>query len=246
MKKRILGIIIPLITSVTMFAQDYIMFEQIYLEPLNGQVSKLVDGVKKHNAKYHDGKNGPKAYLFYVWTGPYSGQYVWVKGPVKWTDMDNAIADDSHTKDWEMNVDRYGRSHNIMYSVRDEDLTYNPANETVGENVLIRVLDVTNSSEAMPALTQMVKEIRDVLEKTGSTQARRVYRNRFRSEQRRDLTLVYPFQSWEYFENSTGLPPGFSTEFEKTHGEGSMKKMVGDVLSKYTDGRYDEVRTMVK
>ena len=91
MKKRILGIIIPLITSVTMFAQDYIMFEQIYLEPLNGQVSKLVDGVKKHNAKYHDGKNGPKAYLFYVWTGHYSGQYVWVKGAVKWTDMHQSL-----------------------------------------------------------------------------------------------------------------------------------------------------------
>ena len=59
--------------------------------------------------------------------------------------MDDA-AGEAHTKDWEMNVDKYGKSHNVQYSLRDEDLTYNPNNETVGENVLIRGFDVNNKS----------------------------------------------------------------------------------------------------
>ena len=48
-----------------------------------------------------------------------------------------------------MNVDKYGRSHNVQYSLRDEDLTYNPNNETVDENVLIPGFDVNNKSGDM-------------------------------------------------------------------------------------------------
>jgi hypothetical protein len=35
----------------------------------------------------------------------------------------DGAAGEAHTKDWEMNVDKYGRSHNVQYSLRDEDLT---------------------------------------------------------------------------------------------------------------------------
>ncbi len=60
-----------------------------------------------------------------------------------------------------MNVDKYGRSHNVQYSLRDEDLTYNPNNETVGENVLIRGFDVNNKSGDMAVVHGAIKLIKE-------------------------------------------------------------------------------------
>ena len=88
MLKRILGILIPLLTCATLFAQDYIMFQTQYLELRDGQHSALQAGVKKHNKKFHGGSNGPEAYLWYVSAGPYAGQYNWAVGPTKFSDMD--------------------------------------------------------------------------------------------------------------------------------------------------------------
>ena len=60
-----------------------------------------------------------------------------------------------------MNVDKYGRSHIVQYSLRDEDLTYNPNNETVGENVLIRGFDVNNKSGDMAVVRGTIKLIKE-------------------------------------------------------------------------------------
>ena len=82
----------------------------------------------------------------------------------------------------------------------DEDLTYNPNNETVGENVLIRTFDVNNKYGDMAAVRGAIKLIKETLVKMNSDIARRVYTNEFRTFDRRDIFLVYPFQSWEKFE----------------------------------------------
>ena len=246
MKKRTLGIIIPLLTCFTLFAQEYIMFEGIYLElKEGGEITKLESGVKKHNAKYHDGKNGPKAYLFNVLTGPYSGQYAWIMGPITLSHMDASISAD-HTKDWEVNVERYARSHNYQYSTRDEDLTYNPDNEVVGTSILQRVFDVKNKSKDMEAVVGAIKSIKETLVKLDADIARRVYRNQFRSADRKDISLVYPFESWTRFENSNGLPPNFATAYDKINGKGSWQKNVVKGLDNHTDGWYDEIRVMIK
>jgi hypothetical protein len=73
----------------------------------------------------------------------------------------DGAAGEAHTKDWEMNVDKYGRNHNIQYSLRYGDLTYNPNNETVGENVLIRGFDVNNKSGDMAVVRGAIKLIKE-------------------------------------------------------------------------------------
>jgi hypothetical protein len=221
------------------------MFEQIYLEPRNGELTKLEDGVKKHNAKYHDGNSGPKAYLFNIWTGPASGQYVWAMGPMKLSHMDSPLSRE-HTRDWEMNVERYARSHSYEYSLRDEELTYNPKNELVGENVLVRRFDVKNRFEDMDAVVEALGSITKTLVKMDAKIARRVYRSQFRSADRKDIALVYPFKSWTRFEDSNGLPPNFQDSYDRINGKGSFEKDVMNVLGNHTDGWYDEIRTIVK
>ena len=122
MIKKTLGIFIPIITCITLSAQDYVMFQTQYLELRNGEHSALQSGVLKHNKKYHGGSNGPEAYLWYVHTGPNAGQYNWGLGPVKFSHMDEALGA-AHIKDWENNVAKYARSHGHTFIIRDENLT---------------------------------------------------------------------------------------------------------------------------
>ena len=245
MIKRILGIAIPLMTCATLFAQDYIMFQTQYLELRDGQHSALQAGVKKHNKKFHDGSNGPKAYLWYVSAGPNSGQYNWAVGPSKFADMDQPLSK-AHIIDWEYKVAKYARSHGHTFMMRDEEMTYNPKNETVGENILMKRIPIKNGQEHVEAVENAVQKIADVLKKTNAKIARRVYRDAF-PDGHQEIMLVYPFSSWSEFEgNVRGLPEGFQNSYEKIHGKGSFRKEVIDVLSTHSDGVTHEVMTMVK
>ena len=245
MLKRILGILIPLLTCATLFAQDYIMFQTQYLELREGQHSALQAGVKKHNKKFHGGSNGPEAYLWYVSAGPYAGQYNWAVGPTKFSDMDQPLSA-AHIIDWEYKIEKYARSHGHTFMMRDEEMTYNPKNETVGENILMKRIPIKNGQEHVEAVENAVQKIADVLKKTNAKIARRVYRKAF-PDGHQEIMLVYPFSSWTEFEgNVRGLPEGFQNSYEKIHGNGSFRKEVMDVLSTHSDGVTQEIMTMVK
>ena len=246
MLKRITGILIPLLTYATLVAQDYVMFETQYLKLTNGGHTQLQAGVKKHNDKYHNGENGTtKAYLWYVNTGPYAGQYSWAEGPVKFSDKDKQLSD-GHVKDWDNNVGKYTRSHSHIFMMRNEEMTYNPENETVGENILMKRYQIKDGPGHGAAVREAIGSITKVLIKTNAKIARRVYFNRFSNEGQSDLMLVYPFKSWSSFDSGLGLPEGFVADYEKMYGKGSMQKNVGKVLAEHTYGRTHEVMTMVK
>ena len=246
MLKRITGILIPLLTYATLVAQDYVMFETQYLKLTNGGHTQLQAGVKKHNDKYHNGENGTaKAYLWYVNTGPYAGQYNWAVGPTKFSDKDKQLSG-GHIKDWDNNVGKYTRSHGHIFMMRDEEMTYNPENETVGENILMKRIPIKNGQEHVEAVEEAVQKIARALRRTRSKIARRVYRDAF-PDGRQEITLVYPFSSWSEFEGGVrGLPEGFQDSYEKIYGKGSFRKEVMDVLSAHSDGVTHEIMTMVK
>ena len=247
MIKRILGILIPLMICATLVGQDYVMFQTSTLKLRAGQNASLQAGVKKHNDKYHNGKDSPKAYLWYINTGPNSGNYSWAVGPTKFSDMDQSLPDD-HVKDWEKNVSPYADEIDVIYMVRDEELTYNPKNETVGENILAKRYTVKQGSGHLAAVEEALGSITKVLRKTNAKIARRIYRNKFSNEGQFDFQLVYPFKSWTRFEGSgaLGLPKGFRADYEKSYGKGSFEKKVIKVLADHTFNRTQEVLTMVK
>lgn len=245
MMKRIVGIVISLMTCATLFSQDYIMFHSILLELRDGESYALQAGVKRHNAKYHDGTNGTKAYLFSILSGPNSGQFNWVMGPTKFSQYDEPLTED-HMKDWDKNVGKYARDHTYIYMVRDEDMTYNPDNEVVGQNILVkRILVKQGGNHHLDAIEEAMNSIADVLRKTNAKIARRVYRSAFRSA-KGDFMLVYPFDSWTEFEGGRqGLPAGFANDYDRIHGKGSFQKL-GETISEHTNGITNEVQTMVK
>ena len=245
MIKRFIGILIPLLTFTTLIGQDYVMFNTGYLELKEGQHVALQEGVKRHNAKFHSGENGPGAYLWYVHTGPNAGQYSWSAGPLKFSDNDSQLSK-AHMKDWESNVAKYARDHSWMFMMRDEDMTYNPQNETVGENILIKRIPIKNGQKHVEAVEETVTKIARALRRTRSTTARRVYRDAFPSGNQ-EIMLVYPFSSWSEFEGGVrGLPEGFQDSYEKIYGKGSFRKEVMNVLSNHSEGVTHEVMTMVK
>jgi hypothetical protein len=245
MIKRILGIIVSIMTCATLFGQDYIMFQTSVLKLRAGQNHSLQQGVKKHNDKYHSGEDSPKAYLWYINTGPNSGNYSWATGPMKFSDMDQSLPD-GHVRDWERNVSPYADETEIVYMMRDEEMTYNPENETVGENILMKRIPIKNGQEHIEAVEEAVQKIARALRRTRSNIARRVYRNAF-PDGHQEIMLVYPFSSWTEFEgNVRGLPEGFQDSYEKIYGKGSFRKEVMDVLSTHSDGVTHEIMTMVK
>ena len=243
--KRIIGFLIPLLTCGILFAQDYVMFQSSILKLRVGENAKLQAGVKKHNDKYHNGKDRPKAYLWYINTGPNSGNYSWATGPMKFSHMDQTLKDD-HVKDWEKNVSPYADETNVVFMMRDEEMTYNPKNEVVGENILMKRIPIKNGPKHVEAVEEAVTKIARALRRTRSNIARRVYRDAF-PDGREEIMLVYPFSSWTEFEGGLrGLPEGFQDSYEKIYGKGSFRKEVMEVLSTHTDGITQEVMTMVK
>jgi len=243
--KRIIGFLIPLLTCGILFAQDYVMFQTSILKLRAGENAKLQAGVKKHNDKYHNGKDRPKAYLWYINTGPNSGNYSWATGPMKFSHMDQTLKDD-HVKDWEKNVSPYADETNVVFMMRDEEMTYNPKNEVVGENILMKRIPIKNGPKHVEAVEEAVTKIARALRRTRSNIARRVYRDAF-PDGREEIMLVYPFSSWTEFEGGLrGLPEGFQDSYEKIYGKGSFRKEVMEVLSTHTDGITQEVMTMVK
>jgi len=205
---------------------------------------KLIDGVKAHNAKYHTNKKAT-ASLYFVLTGPNSGKYAWINGPMNYSDMDwwPGIA---HQEDWQINVRNYITDETIQYVQLNWNASHTPPNWGSPDKLLIRTFKVKNKTDSRQKLMQAITKIKEALVKMDAPNPRRVYFNVFRSENGEDISLVYPFKSYKRFKNSNGLPPNFFTEYDKINGDGSFKTDVGDVIQMYSDGWYDEVRVLVK
>src|SRR5689334_19999555 len=106
MKIKSLLVGILTICCVAGFAQaqtDYMQFEVIYVKPKLDKVDLFKKALTAHNKKYH--ATAPyKVNVYSVDTGPNSGAYAWVMGPVTWTQMDGAPGQGEHIMDWEKNV----------------------------------------------------------------------------------------------------------------------------------------------
>ena len=139
LKTLLKGLVLVLFLSTNMYAQDdYVMFLGINLDPIPGKSVDLVKGVKDHNAKYH-AEGESKAYLWAIITGPRSGQYAWAQGPMKYAKMDEGLSAE-HNEDWANKVMAHCRNNEqITMFRRLDDHSYNPENETVGENILARI-----------------------------------------------------------------------------------------------------------
>lgn len=242
MKRLFSVLVISLLIISGGMTQDYTMFMTIELDPAPGKALALEKGVKAHNDKFHkEGEN--KAYLWSVLSGPRSGKYVWGQGPMRWESMDEGLTEE-HAADWERNVATHC-SHvgNFTYNLRDDERSYNPENQVTAPMVVAKVFTVTGNRGA---LLDAIGEIGKVFKAKGYSQARRVYHSVFNLENNQEVFLIYPFESFKFFETSTGLPRGFRRDFEEINGLGSWRRLVTDPIDANSNGYYDEIRVLVE
>ncbi len=238
---------IALIAVVLLFtgsakAQNAVLYMNQILEPIPGKIVEFENGVKAHNAKYH--ASGPeKANLFSIMTGPRSGQYAWVQGPMSYAAMDKALTKE-HTIDWEKNVGAFTKKNGEIRFVRlESDLSYSADPNAVVENYIVRIFyGVTDLNQLLDAIG-MIKKIYDTNKYKSS---RSVYTTEFREKNEEAVALVYPFKSWTEFETRKGLAiDDLPTEMNKVHGPTGWQTFQ-DKMAAGSPGWYDEVRMMIK
>ncbi len=242
LKKLLSATLIACLSSAAVMAQSSVMFLNQLLDPIPGKSIELENGVKAHNAKFH-ASGEDKASLFSILTGPHSGQYAWVQGPMTYASMDKPLSKE-HTMDWDKNVGVNCRNIGEMRIMkRDEATTYNPANEEMAENYLARVFyGISDAGQLLEAMGMVQK----IYVANKLTKARRIYTSEFRTRDGEGVTVIYPFTSFTEFEKFKGLPfEDLGKEMTKVHGADGMKKFQ-DLIDKSATGWYDEVRTLVK
>lgn len=224
------------------FAQNAVIYMNQILEPIPGKVVEFENGVKAHNAKYH--ASGPeKANLFSIMTGPRSGQYAWVQGPMTYATMDKPLSKE-HTADWEKNVGTYSKSNGALRFVKfDSELSYSSDPNAVVENYIVRIFHGVTDMDQLRDAIGMIKKIYETNKISGS---RSVFTQEFRNKEGEDIALVYPFKSWTEFEKRKGLAiDDLPTEMNKVYGPTGMMTFL-EKMEAGSPGWYDEVRMMVK
>ena len=201
--KRIISVIVVIVcvSSMSLMAQSVMFMDQI-LNPLPGHAVALETGVKAHNAKFH-ASGDATARLYAILTGPRSGQYAWIQGPMTYATLDKPLSAE-HTMDWDKNVGAHCSSiGELRIMKRDEERSYNPANEVSADNYLARIFyGIGNPRQTLEAMGMIKK----VYEANKITSARRVYTSEFRNADGEAVVLVYPFKSFTEFEKAKGLP----------------------------------------
>jgi len=242
MKKIILGILTMCVLPI--FAQNQeVVYESIYLIPEKAKELKLVEGVKKHNEKFHsEGKT--TASLYSVLIGRRSGQYVWLNGPMGLSDYD-AMPNEVHMADWQKNVRNNVSSESVVLGKLNWDASYTPPSWGNPKYLLHRTIKIGRKYGSYGKVLEAVTKIGKVLNQINAPNPRRVYQSVFNDENGENITLVYPFKSFTRFNQDNGLPANFQQEYEKINGLGSFRRDIWDVLSEYSEGQSDEVLQLI-
>ena len=237
-------LILFLMFSTSLMAQETMIYENIILTPNKKLEGKLISGVKLHNAKYHTGGKST-ASLYSILTGPNSGKFVWLDGPMTYADLDQQ-RDAAHMADWGKNIQSYITDEKIKHAQLHWEASYTPTEFGSSDYLLIRTFKLNNKANSMAKVLEAITKIKEVLVATNASIVRRVYVSPFRSENGEDISLVYPFKSFTRFEKSNGLPENFAASYEEINGMGSWRRDIAEVLETYTNGRYDEIRVLQK
>jgi len=243
--KKIKIYFLTLLFSQSIFAQNQeVVYENIFLVPEKTKEDLLVEGVKAHNEEYHS-QGKTTASLYTVLIGKHSGQYVWLNGPMTLSDYDN-FPDENHLADWQKNVRNYISKEDVRIAKLNWEASYTPPSWGSPKYLMWRTFRIKQDLDSYGKVLEAVTKIGNTLNKMNAENPRRVYESIFRSENREDITLVYPFKSFSRFSNGNGLPEDFQSSYDKINGYGSFKRDIGNVISKYTNGWYDEVLMLVE
>ena len=244
MMKRIVGIVIPLLTCAMIIAQENANVYRVhYLKPVRGAEDKLLAGFKEHNKKYHN-KGIMKVSTSRVVSGEKTGWLVRVYGPMTWAQVDEFTAD-ANSKAHRANGAKLVRPHiekNIgpMYWSPVKDLHYNPS--TSEKPSKMTRITYTHMKPGMNGeFFNYMKKIKEVNEKTNSD-ASYVVGRLVHGGNKHTFASFSGLDSWAEMESS-GL--SFSSRYNEVYGEDAWGRFV-DQIRKSQVKRHDEMRVYLE
>ncbi|MCG2419308.1 hypothetical protein K8089_09760 [Aequorivita sp. F47161] len=236
MRKLIFASLLMPLLALSQNSTEYSVFENDLLTPNPTQIGQFEKGITAHNKKYHnEGPTGVRVY--WISTGPRTGSYVWVMGPLPWSSLDSPAQKEGHAADWRANVAPYlmpGSGFQTSFWKFNADLSFFPKDFTI-KNMAVDTWDIKRG-KYKEALT-MVKKVHDVNVSKSLDDTYGIYTNEFPStKEGRDLAVI------SFFDKSAWLGENHSIEkkYEEMYGAGSWDKFLGDWME-VTNGGDTEI-----
>ncbi len=224
--------------TISSWAQnDYLQWEthRYYAKP--GQAENFEKGLAAHNKKFHSAAPY-KTSIFHVRTGPNSGCYELVMGPMTFTQMEGRPTGDDHDNDWEKNVLAYAEPiGETIYWRADKDLQYNPAGSEAYDSFRWRYNNILPGQA--DRYEEMINKVIAVFKAKNLKGSFATYW-RWGASQGPHACTELGMDSFAYFDQYTN----WEKDFEEVHGEGSFKRF-GEDLDMCIDRTksYDELAT---
>lgn len=219
-------------------AQDYTMYEVQRVSALPGSTVDIGAAMVEHDERFH--AQAPyAASVFYLVTGPYSGQYQWIMGPTTFTQMDDRPADVAHGSDWANRVLAHAEVHETEYWRRIDDLSYTPDAMPDGARPVSLVRRFTVTDEAL--FIKVQRQIMEVFAAAGAPNPRTLYQRQFLSADPWGWAMVITYPNFAALDE-----PGFDfqAEFRALHGDGAWNTF-NEEFGRAVAAREDTIRQLI-
>ena len=223
-----------LAVSVFTFGQtDYVMFKTVYMKPDYANLKDLGKAMTEYNKTYAN--EAPfKGHVWVVNSGPRTGEWLYVMGPLTFTDIDSREVSDDQRDLWlfELMPNVKSMSDGSFWRM-DADKSYEGTGEFTGKEVLT-YFKIKNGEEYR--FKQMVADVKEVYEAKSYPNFFQLYYSQFSKKCGYDVLIAGGISNWADFDNR----PNFKADYEEVHGEGSFQKLL-DEYDSVVENEYDEI-----
>lgn len=220
--------------------QPYTMYLSLYLDPKIDQTESFLMNMASHNQKYH--QEAPfRASVWSILNGPRSGQFVYVMGPLTWTQMGSREAQADHDADWGANV--VAKTENgpeeMEYWRLEEDYTYEPEGGLNSTTARIRIYDIV-PGQGGRFREEVLNRVIEVYKAKSYKVSFSLWNNQVRSDNGRDVATVTWYDGWKGLDENNS----FRSDFVEVLGQEAWDKFL-EALRSSTYGYKDELREVI-
>ncbi len=200
---------------------DYSMARITFVKAKIGMEKDFTEAVASFNEKFHS--EAPfTARLDRIATGSQAGWFVWIMGPLTFTDLDSWDIGDDRLEYLKSNVydkiAKFGRTEFWRYNPK---LSFDAIEEPVAMSNLW-LIDIADGQ--YHRFKEFMEKVQPVFAKMNKDNMR-VYNNAFNEDDGRDIVIVWTSTKWADMDDQDD---SFESTYEEMHGKGSWKNALDD------------------
>lgn len=232
MKKLLVAVFLCVSFLVKGQDEGYTMFQMINLTPDNKNIGKLTENLKAHNEKFHNAGN-LTAFVWSVATGPRIGQLIWMRGPLKFADLDNPQGKE-HDDHWSKSVLPYVKKVGTLEYWKRNDKISNVEGDPRSK-LFVRFSVVKDGQSYR--VGDFYSKVNEVIKAMDGENPWAVWTNQFRQgDLGRHLATVSGFNDWAWIDEDNN----FKDKFLEVHGKNSWQQFMNMQREIFKDV-YDEI-----